>query len=406
MLHDVSGSLGSKSSCSLRIRIEDALPTSLAVTVCSDEPSPSGTISYTLWHRKAHDRDYSVISTCTIFAPNRKFIVTGLAPGTQYQFKVVSIDRSTELDRCEIQFSTPNCGEEVTNLSTSERSQSPATNCSSLSNPSSVEDETNNTIPYSDRNEDRAHNYISYCKGSDIGITDLSDAAVNCTLQGYGANSVDEVSLLGDGLSMDIDNPDMESHALKVEMKNLPQVQTMEDLSPDNGSDTQVETGLASAPFRGSSDASLPITPCRLEMVKHVQGKRGKAKLCNKALENRSEKGEDPQDGSTSKKISEERQDEDFMGNSLADGDFEHYVKVIRWLECEGHIEKNFRQKFLTWYSLRATSQEVRIVKAFVDTFMEDPAALAEQLVDTFSDCISSKRASVVPAGFCMKLWH
>lgn len=85
-----------------------------------------------------------------------------------------------------------------------------------------------------------------------------------------------------------------------------------------------------------------------------------------------------------------------------------YVVKIMKWLECEGHIEKSFRQKFLTWYNLRATPQHVRVVKVYVDTFLEDPAALAEQLVDTFSDCISGKRTSVVPvkAGFCLKLWH
>ncbi|KAK8596968.1 hypothetical protein V6N12_065445 [Hibiscus sabdariffa] len=67
---------------------------------------------------------------------------------------------------------------------------------------------------------------------------------------------------------------------------------------------------------------------------------------------------------------------------------------------------KNFRQKFLTWYSLRANPHEVRIVKVCVDTFITDPTSLAEHLVDTFSNCISSKGSFVVPTGFCMKLWH
>lgn len=43
-------------------------------------------------------------------------------------------------------------------------------------------------------------------------------------------------------------------------------------------------------------------------------------------------------------------------------GDFGYYVKVIRWLECEGHVDTSFRKKFLTWYSLRASVQEVKIV--------------------------------------------
>jgi hypothetical protein len=141
-------------------------------------------------------------------------------------------------------------------------------------------------------------------------------------------------------------------------------------------------------------------------MHKDGQGRNGRFKSSDKDIVNGSGKGEEPQDGSTSKKRSGERRDEECMANGNSDRDFEYYVKIIRWLECEGHIEKNFRQKFLTWYGLRATEQEVRVVKTFVDTFIEDPASLAEQIVDTFSECISSRRSSVVPSGFCMKLWH
>ncbi|KAK8940480.1 VIN3-like protein 2 [Platanthera zijinensis] len=44
-----------------------------------------------------------------------------------------------------------------------------------------------------------------------------------------------------------------------------------------------------------------------------------------------------------------------------AERDYEYCVKVIRWLECEGHMEKEFRVKFLTWFSLKATPQERRV---------------------------------------------
>ncbi|KAI3827792.1 hypothetical protein L1987_01876 [Smallanthus sonchifolius] len=98
------------------------------------------------------------------------------------------------------------------------------------------------------------------------------------------------------------------------------------------------------------------------------------------------------QDGSSSKKRS---------GEEAQDRDFGYYVKVIRWLECKQHIDTDFRQKFLTWYSLRATPQEVIVV--FVDTLMEDPAFHAGQLVDAFSEVITSKKC---PKGLCLKLFH
>ncbi|KAI3444723.1 hypothetical protein Pfo_001388 [Paulownia fortunei] len=84
------------------------------------------------------------------------------------------------------------------------------------------------------------------------------------------------------------------------------------------------------------------------------------------------------------------------------DENFEYCVKIIRWLECEGHIKKDFRLKLLTWFSLRSTEQERRVVNTFIQTLIDDPCSLAGQLVDSFSD-ISSKRPR---NGFCSEFWH
>ncbi|KAI3725137.1 hypothetical protein L1987_64913 [Smallanthus sonchifolius] len=84
--------------------------------------------------------------------------------------------------------------------------------------------------------------------------------------------------------------------------------------------------------------------------------------------------------------------------------DFGYYVKVIQRLEREGHIDTGFRKKFISWYSLRASQQEVRIVKVFVDALMEDPASLAGQLVDTFSQVVTSN--TCFSTGLCLKLFH
>lgn len=387
------------------VRFEDVRPTSVTVIVGTEGPLVSTIIAYTLWHRKAHDRDYPAKSTCIMFVPKTRFVVTGLTPATEYYFKIVSFDGTREFGPWEVPISTSCSVDEGPGCPMMERSQSPATNCSSLSNPSSVEDETNNITPYSDQNDDRADNYITYCKDTDkIVSTSLSKGTINCTV--LGEDGIPEVPMLGEERAMEMVGPILDSDALIVEKNPTSEDRITEETSTDNGSDTLVETDTEHLPFVGCSEAGLPITPCRMEIIKNIQGRSGRSKSSNKEAENGTGKGEDPQDGSTSKKKTGERQDEECMENGLSDTDFEHYVKVIRWLECKGHIEKNFRQKFLTWYSLRATPQEVRIVKVFVDIFISDPASLAEQLVDTFSDCISSKGSSVVPAGFCMKLWH
>ena len=90
-------------------------------------------------------------------------------------------------------------------------------------------------------------------------------------------------------------------------------------------------------------------------------------------------------------------------GSGHLDRSYEYCVKIIRWLECEGHIEQEFRMKFLTWFSLRSTEQERRVVHAFIQTLIEDPSSLAGQLIDSFSDIVKTKRTR---NGFCSELWH
>ncbi|XP_078441985.1 VIN3-like protein 1 [Wolffia australiana] len=71
---------------------------------------------------------------------------------------------------------------------------------------------------------------------------------------------------------------------------------------------------------------------------------------------------------------------------------YEDCVKVLRWLECEGHVGRDFRMKFLTWFSLRSTERERRVVHTYVDTLVDDPASLAGQLLDSFSGIVACKR--------------
>lgn len=94
-------------------------------------------------------------------------------------------------------------------------------------------------------------------------------------------------------------------------------------------------------------------------------------------------------------------------GTSLcAAKSYEFCVKIIRWLECEGHLKADFRMKFLTWFSLRASDHEKRVVGVFIDTLQDSPASLAGQLMDTFSEIISSKRHEMGANGFCNRLWR
>uniref|UniRef100_A0A5B7AQY6 Putative VIN3-like protein 2 n=1 Tax=Davidia involucrata TaxID=16924 RepID=A0A5B7AQY6_DAVIN len=383
------------------IRFEDVCTSSLTVILGSEDPSVENVAGYTLWHRKADDMDYPAEPTCTMFALNTRFPLSDLTPATEYLFKVVSFDNTRELGMCEVRFRTGSGADEGPNTKSLvvKRSQSPATNCSSLSNPSSVEDETNNVTPCSNEGENREDNYLAYCKNTDKIVSEnLSSDMIDCTGTGQGGNPGDSGSVSDEEHAMQKTNSMPNSDAVTLENKNSP-----EGTSADNGSNAPVQTGMECVPFVGSSEG-LPVTPCKLENLKDGLGRNARPKPSSNDLDNGCGREEEPQRGSSSKKRSGERRDEERAGNG--DRELEYYVKVIRWLECVGHIETTFRQKFLTWYSLRATPQEVRVVKVFVDTLIEDPTSLAGQLVDTFSEAISSKRSSVVPAGFCLKLWH
>ncbi|GER32611.1 vernalization5/VIN3-like [Striga asiatica] len=316
------------------VQFEDIGATSLAVNLHSDESNVENLVGYSLWHRKADEPDYSADPTCRLFEPNTKFLLSGLTPDTLYFLKVAILNTDREMGLYEFQFQTACAQDEALNTNSESQSQSPspsqspATNCSTLSNPSSVEDETNNII--------------------------ATDENGKIATQLNLPNEIAKFSLLA--------NSNKESSG---------------DCTAQNGPErAPVSTGLECVPYVASSEANLPITPCKFESSKDEKNRPN------------FKDGSKKRDGKNRNK------------------DFEYYVKAVRWLECEGYIETGFRKKFLTWYSLRANSQEVRVVKVFVDTFIEDPESLAGQLVDTFSDVISNNGCSRVPAGFCMKLWH
>ncbi|KAG8372371.1 hypothetical protein BUALT_Bualt12G0059300 [Buddleja alternifolia] len=360
------------------VQFEDIRASSLMVILDSDDIRLGNVVGYTLWHRKANDIGYPSQPTGRLFTPKTKFLLSGLNPDTEYFLKVIKLGTDREMGFCEFQFQTANSQDEARNTTSNkgmevETSQSPATNYSSLSNPSSVEDETNNGVPCSNEDENRADNYLPFS-----GKNDKNSPA---NLLG---DTINEKETSGDVISLLDEEPN--GDALNV---------------GNNGSNTPPRTGLECVPYKDS----LQITPCKLENLKNGPGRKNKRKMNGKGIDVISKRDEGPQAGSSSKKRSGERRDEECDG--IGDKDLEYYVKVIRCLECDGHVDSTFRQKFLTWYGLRATREEIRVVKVFVDTFIEDPESLAGQLVDTFSDVISNKRrCSKVPSGFCLKLWH
>lgn len=387
------------------VRFEDVRSTSLTLVLsCEYGSSSENRVGFTLWHRKADDADYPTEPTYILQQPKARCVVMGLSPATEYHFKIVLFEGTRELREFEVQFSTIREVEENPGCLEIERSQSHATNCSDLSNPSSVEDETTDILPYSDRTDNAGKNSTAHSMGTEMHSSAiLSTDAFNLSDNGEEGTAAGTVPVLDEANAAGIVCLIPNSVGSKLENRHGP---SAPKLNANNQLGALVRSGMERQPFVGCSEDGLPITPCKLEVLKDSLGRGERLESNCKDIDNRTRKGGEPQDGGTSKMRTGERQDDKCTENGVSDRDFEHYVKVIRWLECEGHIEKNFRQKFLTWYSLRASQQEVKIVKVFVDTFIEDPASLAEQLVDTFSECVSSKKPTTTPPGFCMKLWH
>ncbi|XP_002975321.2 VIN3-like protein 2 [Selaginella moellendorffii] len=71
---------------------------------------------------------------------------------------------------------------------------------------------------------------------------------------------------------------------------------------------------------------------------------------------------------------------------------FEHCVKMVRWLECQGHIKPEFRMRFFTWLGLKASDQQRRVVSIYIQSMIDDPVGLAAQLMDAFEEAIAISR--------------
>lgn len=270
----------------MNIRFEDVSASSVTLVIGAEESSSSGTNNhYSIWHRKVSEKDYATDSTCELFSPNTRFVVSGLTSATEYYFKVVCFSGAKELsvDESKVSTQTP---EEVVTTAVLLGWLSRFTNYNNLSPPPpSLQTEFNS--------EGKRVNTIT---GSDV-------------IQMKKNNSCEEKQL----------------------------VQVQENLS---------------IPHRFRLD-ELNDRQDRPENANKMED----VASCNFGLE--------------------------------------HCVKLIRQLECSGYVKSEFRQRFLTWYSLRATGHEKYVVKTFVDTFKDDTSALAEQLIDTFSDCISRKRPAI-----------
>ncbi|KAG6511750.1 protein VERNALIZATION INSENSITIVE 3-like [Zingiber officinale] len=397
------------------IRFEQISPISLTVVfdIENDSPLTQELVGFNLWLRLADTLEYPEEPSFSLCNPKRRLLITELAPNTEYMFKVVafsitndlgtweagvkteghSLDNSVVL-ALETAISKPNCrspkatSSGLSNPSEGDESNTNGTTCADLNKLPEMdyEDFEKPEIVETERSSDHDGNdnqQMTECKG----IISAAEAIEPETAPGHSESAIDEEpnSTIRTGSTNSMENN---------QASDVPK--------SENESNNPVANAIMIVPF-GKLDSTLPSTLCRVETGPDGSGRCSKGKSKVDIFENGSTKP-DKEPGSSSKK---RKFDAVNLKDSCSlEGTYEYCVKVIRWLECEGHIETNFRVKFLTWLSLRATPQERRVVSVYVDTLIEDLPSLAGQLVDTFSEAIYSKRPPPMPNGFCMKLWH
>ncbi|URE33455.1 protein VERNALIZATION INSENSITIVE [Musa troglodytarum] len=400
------------------IKFEQISQTSLTVVLDLENNTllAQEVAGFTVWHRKADTPEYPKKASFSLLNPKRRFLVTELAPATEYMFKVVAFSDTGDLDTCEVGIKTKGISldnsmglaPETTVLEP--HCQSPKTNSSGLSNPSEGDESNTNSTACADLNklpeiefdECEKPEILEIEKSSDHAQKDVGHQKNECK----GSTSRAEVPERDESPGRSDSALDEEPNStIQTDSTNsMENNQTSDIPRSENESNAPVVNEMVIVPFV-QSNSTLPATPCRVEAGTEGSERCSKGKPSVNKFEDGSMKpGMEP--GSSSKKRCGGTLEGVNVKDRSLEGAYEYCVKVIRWLECERHIETNFRVKFLTWFSLRATPQERRIVNVYVDTLIDDPVSLAGQLVDTFSETVCSKRPPRVPTGFCAKLWH
>ncbi|XP_038712220.1 VIN3-like protein 1 isoform X2 [Tripterygium wilfordii] len=375
----------------------EEITSSSVVIILIELPTPSSkdVKGYKLWYCKNQEEKHTKEPVCVFPSAQRRILISNLQPCTEYTFRIVSYTEAGDLGHSEAKCFTKSV--EIIHK-----------------NPDSV--------VTMNRKKDKA--VIESSSSFNRGLS------VNCP--GFKVRDLGKILRLAwaqqEGCFEGFCSADLEkccgaSRDIKTETPEedpLPSVSRGLDLNVVSVPDLNEEL---TPPFESSRDED---NGCTLERVVVADEDAASHELQNNGMArshgsgdsqtwNRGPTGEvatvDSR-GEFSKKraaqSNEEAHDCDstlINGSPLGalDGNFEYCVKIIRWLECQGHINQEFRLKLLTWFSLRSTEQEQRVVNTFIQTLIDDPSSLAGQLVDSFSDIISSKRPR---NGFCSKLWH
>ncbi|CAN6329265.1 unnamed protein product [Urochloa humidicola] len=356
-----------------RFKFQDITASSLVLVLKEAVSSQYHTINgYKLWYWKSREAPYS--GEPIVFPKDqRRILISNLQPCTEYSFRIISFNEDGELGHSEHKIFTK-----------------------------SVEIIRKN-------NENRAEGWSSSAKRAGKCQNGMSSGFQVCRLSNV-LRKADENDYPSTACKDEIEDSCDQSDSIILEKDQVPCGASCKlDLNQTSVPDLNAEVAMPTEccpDENGCSSGKNTLTKSNGcgDSETFAEGHVGEAPIMESQSQSRKQTSDLEQEtcandsnlAAASARLFSRR-----LGQ--LDDNYEYCVKIIRWLECSGHIENDFRMKFLTWFSLRSTEQERRVVITFIRTLLDDPSSLAEQLLDSFQEIVTSKKPR---SGFCTKLWH
>lgn len=376
-----------------RFLFEEVAASSLAI-VLVEIPTPftDQIKGYKMWYCESRNEAFPEKPSSIIPREKRRIVVKSLQPCTEYTFRIVSYTEAGDLGHSEAKCFTKSV--EILNKNPSPAGPMKQNPC--------VEGSSSDVKEQPNSNPDENSGF----KVRDLGkILRLAWAQEQGSLEGFCCADKEQCCGVTKHEAPKDHQSSPVSRELDLNVASVPDLN--EDLTPPNESSRDEDNGCSLERANGPDD----------DAASHGIEKNGLARSNGSGPSDNSQactltrNGDVPAVDSlveTRRKrafssANDEAHDSDSAlvtgspfhvssGPGSLDANFEFCVKVIRTLECQGYIKQEFRLKLLTWFSLRSTEQERRVVNTFIQTLVDDPKSLAGQLVDSFADIISCKK--------------
>ncbi|KAL8542776.1 hypothetical protein ACS0TY_003604 [Phlomoides rotata] len=366
---------------------EEVTSSSIVVLLIELSTSSDNDITgYKLWYRKTKGEMYSKDPACVFPRDQRRIWISNLQPCTEYSIRIISYTNAGDIGHSEVKCYTKSV--EIINKNYNSIAGIPEKE-NSLNGGSFSAKQLHGTSAGIESD--------SGFKVRDLGrILRLALAQEQCGFESF--SGADMEKFFGVPKTVELETREQRlpsvSRQLDLNVASVPDLN--EEFTPVESPRDDGNVCAFGRAVEADDDALSHEVQRKLEEVPAVDSNLA---TCRKRSHNINREMQDSDSTLTNGSPLQVHND-----SGSLDENFEYCVKIIRWLECEGYIKNDFRLKLLTWFSLRSTEQERRVVNTFIQTLIDDPNSLAGQLVDSFSDIISSKKPR--NGGLCNEFWH